>query len=268
MDHAFVHDTTEYGTPQNGAGMSASHVIPSDDSRTDEEEDLTSTGTAPPESEHGAVDESVQQDSRAAAEDVPGVPSSAPAKGPFKGSAAPPPPPAWAQPPPSTRSGESCNAEEVTKPEETDVPRAYGERAENVPFVLAEHALRAAEEVRLAGNDAFFAGRFEEAQVLVLVLPCPCLLACSDACAHAPLSPPSIPSHQELYKVAGRHLQSATDLETAQDLAEPGYPARKLECIEKSKLNLAACRIKLGDYMGCIDACNDILAFAPSSVKV
>ena len=76
------------------------------------------------------------------------------------------------------------------------MPRTYGERASG-PFILAEHALRAAEEVRVVGNDAFFAGDFEKAQ--------------------------------ELYKVAGRHLEAAADIETPDDLGVPGYAAARRE---------------------------------------
>ena len=244
IDDAFVHDSME-GTPKPAAAGSSlpeasprptgdSQLIPSDDDSQTEGSDDDSDGdesSAFPGNSENEVKAPLQARNRpivqtrvaaSAGNDEPSTRSN----GPAKGSAQAPPPPAWA---------EDCDRMEVDDAE-SEVPRAFGERAGNPAFVLAEHALRAAEEVRLAGNDAFFAGRFEEAQ--------------------------------ELYKVAGRHLETASNLESPADLAVPGYSARKLECTEKSKLNLAACRIKLGDYPGCIEACQEILKVAPGSVKV
>ena len=43
------------------------------------------------------------------------------------------------------------------------------------------------------------------------------------------------------------------------------YEGNKQECIEKSKLNIAACCIKLDDHMGCIGACQEILNVSPAS---
>ena len=228
MDDAFVNETAEHGTPKPGdAGDNASCLIQSDGSDTDEgpdtegafptpfttkafnaaspaSSDATSEATASPATcveEDG--DEISKPDGNPVIKEMlkPGATS-----GPVKGSVQAPPPPAWAA---------QSTAEQDKNGNGThhNIPRAYGERAEGAPFVLAEHALRAAEEVRLAGNDAFFAGQFEKAQ--------------------------------ELYRTAGRHLESASALEGPTDLAIPGYIARKLECTEKSKLNLAACRIKV-----------------------
>ena len=231
MDTAFVNDTAVHGTPRTAekSGFSASHLIQSDDSETDEE--LGPASPAPPFECAEKEEEKPMLDVKPPPPRVPtrmsaGAADAASSSG-AKGSSRAPPPPTWAAPCVGGNAAERAagNCE----------PLAYGERAAGALFVLAEHALRAAEEVRLAGNDAFFAGRFEEAQ--------------------------------ELYKVAGRHLKSATGLENPIDLAVPGYAARKLECTEKSKLNLAACRIKLGDYIGCIAACNEILNVAPNSVK-
>ena len=225
MDDAFVNETAEHGTPK--PGDNASCLIQSDGSDTDEgpdtdgsfpapfttkafhaaspaSSDATSEATASPATcveEDG--DEIVPSDGNPVVKEIlkPGATS-----GPVKGSVQAPPPPAWAA---------QGTAEQDKNGNGThhNIPRAYGERAEGAPFVLAEHALRAAEEVRLAGNDAFFAGQFEKAQ--------------------------------ELYRTAGRHLESASALEGPTDLAITGYIARKLECTEKSKLNLAACRIKV-----------------------
>lgn len=229
MDNAFVNETTVHGTPSAGAaGASASHLIQSDDSETDEELPQSPPPDPPcsEEEEEKPLQDVKPQPPRVPTRMSAGAQNAAASAG-AKATAGSPKPPTWA-----TRKVPSWASSEEAG---NDVPLAYGERAPEAPFVLAEHALRAAEEVRLAGNDAFFASRFEEAQ--------------------------------QLYKVAGRHLESATDLENPVDLAVPGYAARKLECTEKSKLNLAACRIKLGDYVGCIAACNEILHVAPHSVK-
>lgn len=222
MDDAFVNETAEHGTPKPGdAGDNASCLIQSDGSDTDEgpdtegafptpfttkafnaaspaSSDATSEATASP-----SPSEISPSDGNPVVKEMlkPGATS-----GPVKGSVQAPPPPAWA----AQRTAEQDKNGNGTH---HNIPRAYGERAEGAPFVLAEHALRAAEEVRLAGNDAFFAGHFEKAQ--------------------------------ELYRTAGRHLESASALEGPTDLAITGYIARKLECTEKSKLNLAACRIKV-----------------------
>jgi len=233
MDDAFVHETAELGTPLDMPSAAAPHIIDSE-SDTDggpEETDEDDERAAAPSTCAGDEEEKPMPDVKPAGPSVPARVSPG-----AKATASPLPPPAWASSTPADSGGNAAGAG-AGRGDEADcqVPRKYGERAASAPFVMADHALRAAEEVRLAGNDSFFAGRFEEAQ--------------------------------ELYKVAGRHLNSATALEEAADLAVPGYLARKLECTEKSKLNLAACRIKLGDYVGCIAACNEILIVAPNSVK-
>jgi hypothetical protein len=40
---------------------------------------------------------------------------------------------------------------------------------------------------------------------------------------------------------------------------------KQQECIEKCKLNIAMCCIKLEDHMGCISACQEIINVPPPS---